>query len=136
MSTDSRNVIAQRAVDARCAERALDAWPDVEITEPYIESCGAPCFSNRIHRTPVPRNFKLNSAQAKYDGTAHQDTWLDDYLVAIQYAGGDKSTAMLYLQLQLTGSARAWLKSLPAESIRSWDDLVCIFTANFQGTFE
>ena len=84
----------------------------------------------------MPKNFKLNAAQAKYDGTAHPDTWLDDYLVAIRYAGGDKSTAMQYLQLQLTGSARAWLKSLPAECIRSWDDLVRIFSANFQGTFE
>jgi hypothetical protein len=43
---------------------------------------------------------------------------------------------MQYLQLQLTGPARAWLKSLPAESIHSWDDLVRAFTGNFQGTFE
>ena len=41
------------------------------------------------------------------------------------------NTAMQYLQLQLTGSVRAWLKSLPSSMIRSWEDLVYDFIHNF-----
>ena len=43
---------------------------------------------------------------------------------------------MQCLQLQLKGSARAWLKSLPAESIGTWDDLVHSFVRNFQATYK
>ena len=38
---------------------------------------------------------------------------------------------MQYLQLQLTGSARAWLKSLPYSTIGSKEDLVYDFVQNF-----
>lgn len=36
----------------------------------------------------------------------------------------------------MKGSARAWLKSLPAGSIYNWDDLVDSFVRNFQATYK
>ena len=47
-----------------------------------------------------------------------------------------KNTAMKYLLLQLTGSARAWLKSLPSGTIECWNDLVVNFEQNFKGTYK
>ncbi|KAK1612723.1 hypothetical protein QYE76_036396 [Lolium multiflorum] len=43
---------------------------------------------------------------------------------------------MQCLQLYLKDSARAWLRGLPKGSIKSWDDLVEAFVANFQATYK
>ena len=110
--------------------RALD--PEEEEDEP----CGAKCFIRRIRESRMPTGFKLTSETPKYDGLQEPKTWIEDYLTAVQCQGGTRNTAMQYLQLQLTGSARAWLKSLPADTIGSWNDLVTTFTQNFQGTYK
>jgi hypothetical protein len=47
-----------------------------------------------------------------------------------------KTTAMQCLQLQLKGFACAWLKSLPASAISSWDNLIHDFVLNFQATYK
>jgi hypothetical protein len=39
------------------------------------------------------------------------------------------------LPLHLADSARTWLEHLPASQIHNWDDLVCTFVGNFQGTY-
>lgn len=38
---------------------------------------------------------------------------------------------MWHLQLQLEGSAWAWLNGVPASSIHTWEDVVYAFTRNF-----
>ena len=43
--------------------------------------------------------------------------------------------AIKYLPLKLKGPARHWLKSLPENSIGSWEELEDAFRANFQGTY-
>ena len=96
--------------------------PDPEEEED--EPCGAKCFIHRIRVSRMPTGFKLTSETPKYDGLQEPKTWIEDYLTAVQCQGGTRNTAMQYLQLQLTGSARAWLKSLPADTIGSWNDLV------------
>ena len=49
---------------------------------------------------------------------------------------GNEIAAMQCFQLYLKDSARAWLKTLPAGSIRSWADLVDVFVKNFQATYK
>jgi hypothetical protein len=49
---------------------------------------------------------------------------------------GKQIAAMQCLQLYLKDSARAWLRGLPKGSIKSWDDLVDTFVANFQATYK
>jgi hypothetical protein len=39
------------------------------------------------------------------------------------------------LPLHLADSARTWLEHLPASQIHNWDDLVCTFVGNLQGTY-
>ena len=50
-------------------------------------------------------------------------------------ARGDDLHAIKYLPLKLKGPARHWLKSLPENSIGSWEELEDAFRANFQGTY-
>ena len=50
-------------------------------------------------------------------------------------ARGDDLHAIKYLPLKLKGPAHHWLKSLPENSIGSWEELEDAFRANFQGTY-
>ena len=50
-------------------------------------------------------------------------------------ARGDDLHAIKYLPLKLKGPARHRLKSLPENSIGSWEELEDAFRANFQGTY-
>ena len=43
---------------------------------------------------------------------------------------------MQYIQLMLSGSARAWLKSLPRGVYSCWDDFSEDFVKNFSGTYK
>ena len=45
-------------------------------------------------------------------------------------ARGDDLHAIKYLPLKLKGQARQWLKSLPENSIGSWEDLEDAFSDN------
>ena len=50
-------------------------------------------------------------------------------------ARGDDLHAIKYIPLKLKGPARHWLKSLPENTIGSWEELEDAFRANFQGTY-
>ena len=50
-------------------------------------------------------------------------------------ARGDDLHAIRYLPLKLKGPARHWLKSLPENTVGSWEELEDAFRANIQGTY-
>jgi hypothetical protein len=61
---------------------------------------------------------------------------LNDYRLACQLGGATSDEAIIRnLPLHPTDSARTWLEHLPASQIHNWDDLVCTFVGNFQGTY-
>ena len=115
---NARSDIMQRAVDRRREER--EDRGDLEYDD-RNEPIGAPCFSRAIRRTAVPAGFKLPSDIAKYTGAEDPKQWLEDFDTRIRVvAGGTRTTAMQCMGLYLADSARAWLRGLPAESIRTW----------------
>jgi hypothetical protein len=114
---DARNIIAQARVNKSC-----HAWRE-ENYEDNEKDMGALCFTCRVHKTRVPKGFKLPHDQQKYDGSQEPTLWLSDYLQAVQILGGTKATAMQSLQLHLTSTSRSWLNTLPNESIGSWGEL-------------
>jgi hypothetical protein len=122
---DARNIIAQTRVD-----NARYAWKE-ENYEDNEKEMGASCFTRRVHRTRVPKGFKLPHDQQKYDGSQEPKLWLLDYLQAVQILGGTRATAMQSLQLHLTDATRSWLSTLPNDSIGSWGELESQFTRNF-----
>jgi hypothetical protein len=97
---------------------------------------GALCFTRRVRRTRVPKEFKLPHDQQKYDGSQEPKLWLSDYLQAAQILRGTRATAMQSLQLHLTGAARSCLSTLPNDSIESWGELESQFTRNFRSTYK
>ena len=84
----------------------------------------------------MPKGFKLPSENPKFDSLQDPKIWLEDHISSVRLHGGSRSTAMQCLQLQLQGTARAWLNNLPHRSIRSWDELVYSFVCNFKGTYK
>ena len=84
-----------------------------------------------------PKRFKPSPTDAdKYDGQEEPKTWIEDYLQNVILMKGNQIAAMQCFQLYLKDSARAWLRGLPAGSIRSWEDLVEAFVKKFQATFK
>ena len=81
-----------------------------------------------------PEGFKPVNIEA-YDGTTYPAVWIEDFMLHIHMARGDNLHAIKYLPLKLKGPARHWLKSLPENSIGSWEDFEDAFRANFQGTY-
>ena len=81
-----------------------------------------------------PKGFKPVNIEA-YDGTTDPGVLIEDYILHIHMARGDDLHAIKYLPLKLKGPARHWLKSLPKNSIGSWEELEDAFRANFQGTY-
>jgi hypothetical protein len=59
---DARNIMAQTRVNNACY-----AWKE-ENYEDDEKKMGALCFTQRVHRTRVPKGFKLAHDQQKYDG--------------------------------------------------------------------
>jgi hypothetical protein len=127
---DARNIIAQARVN-----KSRHAWRE-ENYEDNEKEMGALCFTRRVHKTRVPKGFKLPHDQQKYDGSQEPTLWLSDYLQAVQILGGTKATAMQSLQLHLTGAARSWLNTQPNESIGSWGELEIQFARNFRSTYK
>lgn len=127
---EARNDITQGRVDRAREERAQRNDGDRDNNEAF----GLRCFSRTIRQARVPEKFKLPHDTVKYDGTQDPRTWIEDYLATVKLHYGTRDTAMQFIQLHLKESARAWLRSLPEESIDHWNDLVRLFVANFQAT--
>jgi hypothetical protein len=96
---DARNIIAQARENNSCYAWREENYKDNE------KEMGALCFTRRVHKTRVPKGFKLPHDQEKYDGSQEPTLWLSDYLQAVQILGGTRATAMQSLQLHLTGAA-------------------------------
>jgi hypothetical protein len=67
---DARNIIAQARVN-----NSHYAWRE-ENYEDDEKEMGALCFTRRVHKTRVPKGFKLPHDQEKYDGSQEPTLWL------------------------------------------------------------
>ena len=90
-------------------------------------------LSNFFADAEYPKDFKPANLQ-KYDGKQDPVQWLHLYSIAINVAGGDTTTKVLYFPVVLEPTPLTWLESLKLESIHSWDDLKKVFINNFQGS--
>src|SRR3954463_10400588 len=109
--------------------------PPSESGTPRYRGAAHPlCFTDEVLEHEFPEGFKPVNIEA-YDGTTDPGVWIEDYILHIHMARGDDLHAIKYLPLKLKGPARHWLKSLPENTIGSWEELEDAFRANFQGTY-
>jgi hypothetical protein len=72
----------------------------------------------------------------KYNRETDPRVGLNNYRLTCQLGGATSDEVIIRnLPLHLADSARTWLEHLPASQIHNWDDLVCTFVGNFQGTY-
>jgi hypothetical protein len=127
---DARNIIVQARFN-----NSRYAWRKENYKENKKEM-DTLCFTRRVHKTRVPKGFKLPRDQEKYDGSQEPTLWLSDYLQAVQILGGTRAIAVQSLQLHLTGAAWSWLNTLRNDSIGSWGELENQFARNFRSTYK
>ena len=84
--------------------------------------CHPLCFTEEVLDHEFPQGFKPMNIEA-YDGTTDPGVWIEDFILHIHMARGDDLHAIKYLPLKLKGPAQHWLKSLPENSIGSWEEL-------------
>jgi hypothetical protein len=93
-------------------------------------------FSREIRTASFPQHFRQPTSIDKYTGETEPRVWLNDYRLVCQLGGATTDEVILRnLPLHLADLTRTWLEHLPASQIHNWDDLVCTFVGNFQGTY-
>ena len=98
---------------------------------------GPKCFAQRILREPTPgRKFELPRTTKTYDGSTKPEDWLENYLIAVSIAGGNRRWAVRYVPQMLEGPARIWLNNLPENIIECWIDFYNAFVSNFTSTYK
>ena len=98
------------------------------------EPVGSLCFTRRIRESKMPKRFRLTSETPKFDDSQEPSSWLEDYKMAVSCQRGSTTTAMQYIQLMLSRTARDWLKSLPEGSYDSWERFQEDFIKKFLAT--
>jgi hypothetical protein len=93
-------------------------------------------FSREIRTASFPQRFRQPTSIDKYTGETDPRVWLNVYCLACQLRGATTDEVIIRnLPLHLADSARTWLEHLPPSQIHNWDDLVCTFVGNFEGTY-
>ena len=119
-------------ITARNQNQMLQPSEECHDTSKYMGAAHPLCFTNEVLDHEFPEGFKPVNIEA-YDGMSDPAVWIEDFILHIHMARGDALYAIKYLPLKLKGPARHWLKSLPENSIRSWEELEDTFRANFKG---
>jgi hypothetical protein len=140
---DARNIInARRAAntETRAAvgyhPRRGGRYDSREDRSPTPEPPGTRVFSLEIHTVSFPQRFRRPTSIDRYNRETDHHVWLNDYRLACQLGGATTDEVIIRnLPLHLANSARTWLEHLPANQIHNWDNLVCTFLGNFQGTY-
>ena len=98
---------------------------------------GPVCFGPSIRSVQIPRDMtSVSKTHQRYNGADKPNSWLSDYALAVQIAGGNGLVAARFLPLMLEGTARSWIENLPEKSIHNWQDMEKVFTQHFQGTYK
>jgi hypothetical protein len=140
---DARNVINARRTGNGETRATADYHPrrggrydSRDYRSPTSEPLGTRVFNREIRTASFPQRFHQPTSIDKYNGETDPRVWLNDYRLACQLGGATTNEVIIRnLPLHLVDSARTWLEHLPTSQIHNWDDLVCTFVGNFQGTY-
>ncbi|RDX63594.1 hypothetical protein CR513_57959, partial [Mucuna pruriens] len=87
-------------------------------------------FSEEIDETPIPPNFREVVVEP-FDGTQDPHTHLQDFQTQMYISGeNDRLSCKLFPGI-LRGVAMQWMVTLPARTIKTFNDLVSTFVSQF-----
>ena len=116
--------------------RQLTPVRPTTLTEPGVtsSSLGVPCLIPALRNVRLPKDFKGPRKVPNYTADQPPETWVESYEMAMEMLDVDDASCAKYFTMMLEGTARTWLKSLPANSISSWAQLRARFISNFKDT--
>ena len=91
-------------------------------------------LTQALRNVRLPKDFKDLRKVPNYTVDQPPETWVESYEMAMEMLDVDEAACAKYFTMMLEGMARTWLKSLPVNSISSWDELKAKFIANFKDT--
>ena len=117
------------------ARQLMPVRPTISI-EPGVtsSSLGVPCLVPALRNVRLPKDFKGPRKVPNYTADQPPETWVESYEMAMEMLDVDDAACAKYFTMMLEGTARTWLKSLPANSISSWAQLRARFISNFKDT--
>ena len=99
-----------------------------------FSSIGVPCLTPALHNVRFPKDFKGPRKVPNYTTNLQPGAWIESYEMAIELLEVSDAVMAKYFTMMLDGTARTWLKALPANSIGSWTELKARFIQNFKDT--
>ena len=104
-------------------------------TGTLVAGVGCAALAEHLRAVTWPSKFRPQLPE-KFDGTTNPSEFMQVYVTAITAADGDEAVMASYFHVALTGPARTWLMNLTPRSIRSWEELCTMFTANFASAYQ
>ena len=95
---------------------------------------GVPCLMPALRNERLPKDFKGPRKVPNYTADLPPKAWVESYEMAMEMLDVDDAACAKYFTMMLDGTARTWLKGLPANSIGSWAELKAWFIQNFKDT--
>ena len=95
---------------------------------------GVPCLVPALCNERLPKDFKGPRKVPNYTADIPPDAWIESYEMAMEQLEVSDAACAKYFTMMLDGTARTWLKGLPANSIESWAELKARFIQNFKDT--
>ena len=93
---------------------------------------GIPCLVPALRNEHFPNDFKGPRKVPNYTADLPPEAWIESYEMAMKLLEVSDVACAKYFTMMLDGTARAWLKGLPANSIGSWAELKAQFIQNFK----
>ena len=72
------------------------------------------CLVPTLHNVRLPKDFKGPRKVPNYTTDLSPETWVESYEMAMEMLDVDDAACAKYFTMMLEGTARTWLKSLPA----------------------
>ena len=95
---------------------------------------GVPCLIPALRNVRLPKDFKGPRKVPNYTADLQPGAWIESYEMAMELLEVSDAAMAKYFTMMLDGTARSWLKSLPPNSIGSWEELKARFIQNFKDT--
>ena len=93
---------------------------------------GVPCLVPALRKEHLPKYFKGPRKVLNYMADLQPGAWNESYEMAMELLDVSDAVCAMYFTMMLDGTARTWLKGLPANSIGSWAELKAWFIQNFK----
>ena len=119
---------------AQDVEHQLTPVRATTIVEPGVSftTLVVPCVTPALRNVRLPKDFKGPRKVPNYTANLHPESWVESYEMAMEILDVDGAVCAKYFTMMLEGTTRTWLKSLPPNSIGSWEELKSRFINNFK----